>query len=446
MISAALLSTVALAYASSAKAADGSFVTDSGVLTISRIDPITSGGNPSAHVSQALGSSNFRNFLNFPTEQGSAQCTTNKATADQSNYYSPILYFINQAAGGQPETYTPLTASNRITYHYKDDGKKTYAYPRGLRVISGNPDQRETSARTAGVTIDTNPAAGADYITATTWFPNCGLATQALDSADHFSHLAWPVEGAGGATCPSSHPVRYPAINWEARFYLSADQKAKWNSAGPNIILSNGDVTGQTWHASFVAGWKEQVLQNALDNCKADIGEDLAQCSYLAVNAAKNDCRLQGQIPSEDVGFNKPLTALKGFNPRWEAGPKPSGSAPIPGWVSPFLQLSVRQGQAGAVTIPVAFPGLPNAITTSQLATIATTSAGSKIVKWARKQDGSIYLPVIVGNQQDTNDNVLQNGENNVYYAAGISNQEPFNSVLIPATPTNLRRGFPGRA
>lgn len=308
---------------------------------------------------------------------------------------------------------------------------------------------RETSARTAGVTLNTNPAAAADYITATTWFPNCGLATQALDSADHFSHLTWPTEGPGGATCPSSHPVRYPAIKWEANFYLSAAQKAAWDTTRPNIILSSGDVTGQTWHASFVAGWKEATLQNVLDNCKADIGDNLTQCSYLAATlqvAAKDDCRLQGQIPDEDVGFNKPLTALKGYNPRWEASGSnthATGSVTVPGWVSPFLQLWVRQGLPGASYIPAVFPGLPNTLTTTAaIAAVSTTFPGTKVTKWAKKQDGSVYLGSVVGDQQETNDNTVQNSDNSQYFAAGGMNLDPFNSVILPATPINLRRGY----
>lgn len=49
----------------------------------------------------------------------------------------------------------------------------------------------------------------------------------------------------------ASHPIKYPTIFMEANYYLNAEQP--WHAGNP-VILSNGDESGLTYHADFVAG------------------------------------------------------------------------------------------------------------------------------------------------------------------------------------------------
>jgi len=102
-------------------------------------------------------------------------------------------------------------------------------YPEGFRMIAGLATRRDVGSQaTVGVRLefDNGPTnLGNRFFmnnTAPTsmrtriFFPNCGLANQALDSPDHFSHMAYALHGndwaVNGNRCPDTHPVVYPQV------------------------------------------------------------------------------------------------------------------------------------------------------------------------------------------------------------------------------------------
>ncbi len=171
-------------------------------------------------------------------------------------------------------------------------------------------------------------------------------------------------------------------------YTLEEYQKAEWSSAA-NFILSNGDTTGLTFHADFVAGWKDGVLQKVIDQCGPGtpiVHDSLERCAafqpYIDPQNGRN-CRYEGQIPAEDVGFFRPLAKLPGCNPRWDwDGPmtKPACTPGAePGYVSPNLQYNGYS----FMQIPLAIPGIDGDNPPSQVPSTAHSSFKTHFSRWA---------------------------------------------------------------
>jgi hypothetical protein len=145
------------------------------------------------------------------------------------------------------------------------------------------------------------------------FFPQCWDG-QNLDSSDHKSHMAYPVDNYNGGSCPSTHPVHTVAIFYEMIIPVSG-----YNYWGQGAyVLASGDPTGLAFHADFLMGWDSSVLQDAVDNCH-NMNGDLYACQVLAPYINQDiakACTLESQVVSEDVGVDgSSLSALPGCNP-----------------------------------------------------------------------------------------------------------------------------------
>lgn len=208
-----------------------------------------------------------------------ANCTTTAFAEDKSNYWEPALYYINPDG-----TYSLMTPTNVVVY-YTSKFKNSVPFPEGLRMVVGNAMKRDQGAeRFQGVQLNWDEKASQGesftqfptksapqgWITTRLFFPSCGLASQDLDSDDHFSHMAYPVHGGNywatnARQCPDTHPIAYPSIQLETFYKLTDEQKANWRNGGTNLVWSNGDTRGDTLHGDFVNGWDSKVLQHAID-------------------------------------------------------------------------------------------------------------------------------------------------------------------------------------
>jgi len=149
------------------------------------------------------------------------------------------------------------------------------------------------------------------------FFPMCWDGVN-LDSADHKSHMSFPIGRVDGGNCPDTHPVRIPGVFFEVLFSVNhfAPQ-----SSNP-FRWSCGDPTGYGYHGDFLNGWNEQLVQQALQDptCDASVtnnGNNVLACNTLAPYVIpSNPCKLSKPIPNiEDLGFGHPITALPGCNP-----------------------------------------------------------------------------------------------------------------------------------
>lgn len=145
------------------------------------------------------------------------------------------------------------------------------------------------------------------------FFPQCWDGKN-LDSADHQSHMAYPVDNYNSGSCPSSHPVHTVGLFYE--MIIPTDQFHYWGDGA--YVLSSGDTSGLAFHADFMNGWVVETLQDAVDNCH-DMDGDIEACQVLKPYIDQDQahaCTLSSDIVNENVGMNgEALDALPGCNP-----------------------------------------------------------------------------------------------------------------------------------
>lgn len=103
-----------------------------------------------------------------------------------------------------------------------------------------------------------------------------------LDSPDHKSHMAYPIDNFQGGNCPASHPVHLVSLFYEfvrsrpmivaislklthppLQIFFTGDHP--FNEAGtPTWVFANGDTTGLGFHADFTNGASSRASSNIL--------------------------------------------------------------------------------------------------------------------------------------------------------------------------------------
>ncbi|MEV4171610.1 DUF1996 domain-containing protein [Nonomuraea sp. NPDC049709] len=220
-------------------------------------DPIVFPGLPGAsHMHSFFGSrvTNAHTQLN-DLLNGATNCNP---AVDTSSYWVPTLY--RDGAPVEPAI---------VTFYYLGEGvrddiiARIQPLPLGLRIVAGN-------ARATGpdsTTISRWSCLHAGHVGASKDFVNCPSGTMLesyldfpqcwngrdLDSADHKSHMAYPVAGA----CPSTHPVPVPKLRQVIRYPVSGDPS--------HFRLSSGG--GFTMHGDFFNAWPVAEMERRVRDC-----------------------------------------------------------------------------------------------------------------------------------------------------------------------------------
>lgn len=100
------------------------------------------------------------------------------------------------------------------TVYYNWIPGSTTAFPEGFRMITPGEE-----------VFDEGVTSGASELEISISFQSCWDGMH-LDSADHMSHVAFPLGEEEDAPCPSSHPVRIPRLDFFIRWFNTAD--AEW--------------------------------------------------------------------------------------------------------------------------------------------------------------------------------------------------------------------------
>jgi hypothetical protein len=177
---------------------------------------------------------------------------------DKSSYWIPTLYNNNVPV-------EPTTA----VFYYLGEGVSdaliatTQPLPFGLRIVAGN-------AKATGPNDNTisrwsclgagDAGSGHDFVTCPAGsmlesyldFPHCWDGRN-LDSADHKSHMAYPVNNA----CPASHPVVVPKLRQVMRYPI--------NGNPANFRLASGP--GYTMHGDFFNAWPVDEMARRVNDC-----------------------------------------------------------------------------------------------------------------------------------------------------------------------------------
>ncbi len=177
---------------------------------------------------------------------------------DLSAYWWPTMFRGND----------PVSQTWHQTIYYKSgilDYQAVRPFPPGIRFVVGSPTATQDAFRTSPGAVEGWECGDSAH----NWdFPaNCPAGTQLniryqapscwngrdLDSADHKSHMAYPINGA----CPASHPNPLPMLEFKIAFPADGDVT--------NVRLASG--RGYSWHYDFFNAWDPQTLAALVNHC-----------------------------------------------------------------------------------------------------------------------------------------------------------------------------------
>lgn len=194
-------------------------------------------------------------------------------TPDLSNYWTPTLYVNAKNGSGfsaVPVAGDGIGTTGGMTVYYQQrpgpDNDPLEAFPEGLRMIAGNPFQRNYTGTFAAQAIsfaclDYNGPATPytngfpdrncpDGLRVQVYFPSCWDGVN-LDSPDHSSHMSYPADTAyNNGRCPSTHPVHLISIFYEV-IYQTDNYANEWNGNQHPFVLAQGDNTGYGFHGDL---------------------------------------------------------------------------------------------------------------------------------------------------------------------------------------------------
>jgi hypothetical protein len=107
------------------------------------------------------------------------------------------------------------------------------------------------------------------------FFPSCWNGVD-LDSDDHKSHMAYPVDRGGidGVICPESHPVPVVRPSYHYAFgvkpnvYEPITESSKgWRLASDSYLVDENNPGGFSLHGDWFNAWHPTVMQAILDYC-----------------------------------------------------------------------------------------------------------------------------------------------------------------------------------
>jgi hypothetical protein len=223
-------------------------------------DPIVLPNLPGAsHEHSFTGNTTTNAYTTLSSLKGAGVGATSCLTPDDlSAYWFPTVF----------KGSAPVVPSGRQVIYYKS-GITDYAavrpFPPGLRYVVGSPQStlaqfRDHPGRVEGWEcgnsfhnwdIPANCMPGS-RLNVRFQAPSCWNGVH-LDSADHKSHMAYPVNGA----CPSSHPRPVPMLEFKIAFPVDGDMS--------QVRLASG--RGFTWHYDFFNAWDEPTLAALVSHC-----------------------------------------------------------------------------------------------------------------------------------------------------------------------------------
>lgn len=249
----------------------GAFRTACEVSHFSRDDPIVYPGQPGAsHLHMFFGNTGVDARTTAASLAFSGNSTCRGGLINRSGYWVPAML---------DERGKVLKPSGMLVYY-----KRGYlirpptpieAPPPGLRMVAGN------------VKATTEAEGGASYECIQDWhtrrktmvdcrnttllmsvgFPQCWNGRD-LDSPDHKSHMAYPVQKQSAPFdwhCPKTHPVAIPDIVMQFHYAAPASGTARWRLASD--LYDGARPGGASGHADWFNGWRKEIMKTFVEKC-----------------------------------------------------------------------------------------------------------------------------------------------------------------------------------
>jgi hypothetical protein len=239
-------------------------------------DPIAYPGSPGASpVNDFFGNSTTRASSTLASMlAGSTSCAT---PTDTAGAWAPALLRdgtpVRPAGAPANGTASDFHARTQILYQNDLTGLPPSAIlpiPPGLRMVAGNAEaaNAKQNAPLGGEIYwgcSGNEPSGkfkapidcaTGIISLHVGFANCWDGVH-LDSADHQSHMAFPVSSPAGYVCPKDHPVPLPRVILRIEYPVGTDSSGITLSSGPAF----------TAHAAFWNTWNQTALARLTRTC-----------------------------------------------------------------------------------------------------------------------------------------------------------------------------------
>lgn len=362
-----------------------------GPLMDCRIDAIVQPGAASSHVHTFMGASNI-GWSSTGEDLRKSTCTNTLLKADKSAYWFPKLYF-KDPSDGKLEPVPLYYAA--VYYFFEPTNDDIKAFPVGLQIVSGNAMARTPPVKTNINNLDpsrgpVSPAvitcprkdnksptswpAGSDGSTAGIGDPNnlgqgIGFPLQVCDGlyspmrvdvhmpscydpaaglTNFRSNMAFPTDaGSGRQDCPKGWvhtPHMFFETYWNTQMF--ADRMQGVVGKESPFVFSNGDTTGFSAHADFIAGWDETALQQIIDNC--NVGHDSLHTCPGLIGGVNDNNNCKATCPVQETVTGK-LDKLPGNNPLSGFKYGSGGSA-----TTPDTPVVVSPPASGNSTVPSA--------------------------------------------------------------------------------------------
>jgi hypothetical protein len=233
------------------------------------------------------------------------------------------------------------TEAHEVFYYSAgvDDLASIQSIPPGLRMIAGDmrvmpggTPQSSTVARWHCQSWNSSDAGNPrwsatipecvapDRVRFDLFFPSCWNGRE-LDSADHKSHLAYPVTVGQSTVCPETHPVPILRVSYHYAFGVRPENydpttrsSRGWRLSSDMYTVTATEAGGLSLHGDWMNGWHAEVLQTVLDSC-VKRGLDCHDGNLA------NGWRLSGTAAGTQ---REPEVIAEGLGPRFTAGSTPT--------------------------------------------------------------------------------------------------------------------------
>ena len=180
-------------------------------------------------------------------------------------------------------------------------------------------------------------------------FPSCWNG-QLDGGPSHKSHVAYP-DGVSVGNCPEGYDRRLITLLYET--IVATDEFA---GKPGQFVLANGDPTGFGYHGDFIAAWKDDTLEKALQACNEQVSSgQMKECPVFEMTQDSATCKLEAPLPpaiaNEDV--KGPMKGLaNGLQVAYGPASAPKPGKPAAGGVSNSGGVPASQSDVATASIP----------------------------------------------------------------------------------------------